>query len=232
MQYPSGYQPSTRLPSEAHTPELPQQYAPQYPSAMPDREIVIYSNRRQILIRTIMGVFIAFISSLMVIHGVNSLFQDDYIMSWISSLVFLIPGLILCVYVIGSMVRFFFIRTPLLIINCEGITVGKMPTRSGCFIPWCEIEAIYSDAYVSGYVYGHLNLNGYKYLCVRPKDTEQFLQRFNAFERFNRRHNAIVSKPAVAVPQVFMERPVDETLQCLVTYYSYELYTCHIQLHR
>jgi hypothetical protein len=110
--------------------------------------------------------------------------------------------------------------TPLLIINYQGITVGKMVMFSGFFIPWHEIDAIHTSTFIY-----------YKYFCIRPKDTRQFLKRFHILERFNRLSNTILGLSPLVVPQVFLGRPVEETLQQLQFFYAYELNMHRIRLY-
>ena len=109
-------------------------------------------------------------------------------------------------------------RQPLLVINREGITVRRMPILSAFFIAWSEIGAIYIRRAL------------YKYLCIAPKYPDLYLKRFNAFERFLRRSNALVGIPSLIIPQVYLARPVEEILQQLYHIYSSELSSYHIQL--
>jgi|GraSoi_2013_60cm_1033757.scaffolds.fasta_scaffold24300_3 hypothetical protein len=217
MQYPPQQQPPTHSPSEV--------YAPQYPSAMPGQEIVIYFNRTQAIVRTIisgiglvLGIIIL-LGAIAFIYILGATFHTDYIVPVIIYLAFILPAIAFNGWTTWRMAQFFLKPTPLLIINRQGITVGKIPMFSGFFIPWYEIEAIHAYTFMN------------KYLCIRPKDTRQFLKRFNALERFNRRSNAIFGIPPLVVPQIFMERSVEETLQQLQFFYAHELNTHHIRLY-
>jgi hypothetical protein len=191
---------------------------------MQGQEIVIYPNRTQAIVRTILcGVGLAF--GIMILAGAIALlfilgttFQINYIVPLIVYLALMLPILAFGGWATWSMAQLFLKPTPLLIINRQGITVGKTPMLSGFFIPWHEIEAIHASTFI------------YKYLCIRPKDTKQFLKRFNILERFNRRSNAIIGVPPLVVPQVFLERPVEETLQQLPIFYAHELNTHRIRL--
>lgn len=109
-------------------------------------------------------------------------------------------------------------RQPLLVINREGITVRRMPMLSAFFIAWNEIGAIYIRRAL------------YTYLCIAPKYPDLYLKRFNAFERFLRRSNALVGIPSLIIPQIYLARPVEEILQRLYHVYSSELSSYHIQL--
>lgn len=111
-----------------------------------------------------------------------------------------------------------FSRRPLLVINREGIRVGGMSSLSGFFIPWTEIEAISSYTFM------------YKYLCVHPRNQKEFMKRFNWWERFVRLSNSIAGIPPLIVPQVFLERPVEEILSTLYYTYANELAYYHVQL--
>jgi hypothetical protein len=216
MQYPPQQQPPIHSPLEV--------YAPPYPSAMPDQEIVIYFNRTQAIVRTIisgialvLGIII-FLGAIAFIYILGATFHIDVIVPMIIYLAFMLLAIAFSGWTTWRMAQLSLKPTPLLIINRQGITVGKIsiPMFSGFFIPWYEIEAVHA--------YTFLN----KYLCIRPKDTRQFLKRFNALERFNRRSNAIFGIPPLVVPQIFMERSVEETLQQLQFFYAHGLNTHRI----
>lgn len=190
---------------------------------MQGQEIVIYPNRTQAIVRTILcGLILAFGIMILLIAiaffsilGTND--QVDYIVPIIAYLALMLPVLAFAGWTTWSMAQLLK-PTPLLIINHQGITVGKMPMLSGFFIPWHEIEAIHTSTFI------------YKYLCIRPKDTRQFLKRFNILERFNRLSNTIIGVPPLIVPQVFLARPINETLQQLQFFYAHELDTHRIRL--
>lgn len=192
---------------------------------MQGQEFVIYPNRTQAIVRTILcGVGLAF--EILILAGAIALFfilgttyHTNYIVPSLVYLAFMLPLLAFSSWAAWSMAQLFLKPTPLLLINRQGITIGKTPMLSGFFIPWHEIEAIHAATFLS------------KYLCIRPKDTKQFLKRFTLLERFNRRSNAIIGVPPLVVPQVFLERPVEETLQQLQIVYAYELHTHRIRLH-
>lgn len=111
-----------------------------------------------------------------------------------------------------------FSQKPLLMINRAGITVEKMPAVSGFSITWSEIGAIFIRSTL------------YKYLCIAPKNPDLYLRRFNAVERLLRRSNALIGIPALIVPQIYLDKPVEEILQQLYYIYSSELSYYGVQL--
>jgi hypothetical protein len=100
---------------------------------------------------------------------------------------------------------------PLLTFNREGITVGSIPFYSGFFLPWSEIEAIYVYTFM------------YKYLCFRARNQSQYMKRFNIFERFFRYSNIITGVPPLVMPQIYLERPIQEILYLMFERYQAEL---------
>jgi hypothetical protein len=90
---------------------------------------------------------------------------------------------------------------------------------SGFFIPWAEIEALAPSP--SRFMY--------QYFCIIPKNPAQFLSRFGPLERFNRRLNSRVGSP-LYIPQIFLDKPVEEILRTLYHMYVSELSYYRVQL--
>lgn len=109
-------------------------------------------------------------------------------------------------------------REPILVIDHRGITVRRTPMLSGFFIAWNEIESIRVQSFL------------YKYLCIRARNEKQFLKRFNVFERFNRMSNIILGISPLLVPQIYLDRPVEEIMQRLYYEYTNELSYYRVQL--
>ncbi|WP_126629238.1 STM3941 family protein [Dictyobacter alpinus] len=198
---------------------------PQYPWAMPGQEIIVYPNRAQAIGRTIISgialvaalmlliVYILFILVIGTTHSIN------YIFPILLYLVLMLPLIVFVSWATWNMAQLFLNPTPLLIINRQGITTGKTPTLSGFFIPWHEIEAIHTSTFL------------YKYLCIRPKDPKQFLQRFSLLERLNRQSNTLFGIPPLIIPQVFLDRSAAEILYQMQFTHARELYEHHIRLY-
>ena len=237
MQYPPE-QPTNQplyAPSEIYLYDQPQAYAPQ--PIMPAREITqpvlaqeiaAYANRRQATWRTILCAFCLLVEILFLAFFVVATTQyaspdSDFTLLYISFAIFISLLILAAIAFIGRMVwhwssTLLFNRKPILIINREGITTSALPSLSGFFIGWNEIEAIYVYAFM------------YKYLCIRPKNTKLFLKRFNALERFIRLSNSMFGIPPLIVPQIYLDKPVEEILQSLYHRYSNELSYHRIQL--
>jgi hypothetical protein len=237
MEYSPQQEPPMRSQSEVYLPKQAQVYAPQIPvyaqqypgqeimqTSMNDQAIVIYPDRTHAIVNTISyGIMLAF--GIMVFTGAIALFlilsttlQSKFLVPLVIYLALWLPALAFGSWGTWNMAQFAFKRTPLLIIDRQGITVGQAPMNSGFFIPWHEIEAIHAHTFM------------HKYFCIRPKDTKQFLKYFNIFERFNRRSNIIIGAPPLIVSQNFLESPIEEVLQQLQVFYAHELDTYHIRL--
>jgi hypothetical protein len=111
---------------------------------------------------------------------------------------------------------------PLLVLNREGITVGRMFTLSGSFISWAEIESIYLYTYTDAFIQ-------YRYLCIRPRNIQQYLSRFPRLERFYRSFSRRRGTP-IAVPEDLLEKSIEEILHQLHSTYASELSYYQIQL--
>ncbi|HEX7735952.1 MAG TPA: hypothetical protein VF458_13895 [Ktedonobacteraceae bacterium] len=64
----------------------------------------------------------------------------------------------------------------------------------------------------------------------RARNENQFLKRFNAFERFIRLSNSIFGIPSLLMPQVYLDRPVEEIMQRLYYEHMNELSYYRVQL--
>lgn len=108
--------------------------------------------------------------------------------------------------------QFLFIREPYLVINHEGITVGKQALLRKFFISWAEIASL-SRGYTSPTVYKCLN--------IRPKNGQQFFARFSVLERLNLRRDR--SKAKIALPQFLLAEPIEAILLRVHEQYTREL---------
>ena len=190
------------------------------------KDIVIYPNRKQAILRTILGVVcLVFLILLLVliIFALSLTFSSPLPASILVPGILLLVCLLAIIYFAGRATwrmasTVLFARDPMLVINHQGVTVARTPTLDGYFIPWAEIESIY--------LYNFM----YKFLCIHPKNTDQYLARFNGLERFIRRSNARLGVPPLAVAQIFLERPVAGILQQVKHNYASELSHYRIQI--
>jgi hypothetical protein len=221
-------------PAEMFGQEQVQMYAPARDIIQPlmlAQEIAVYPNRAQAIWRFIVivvgliieiGLFVLLMFLFAFLNG--SIVPDDTSASFFSPAFFILLILMLVVVAFFGRIAWrmastlIFSHKPLLVINREGITVGPMQSLSGFFIPWAEVEAISSRTFM------------YKYLCIQPRNQKEFMKRFNWWERFIRLSNSIFGIPPLIVPQVFLERPVEEILSTLYYTYANELAYYHVQL--
>ena len=252
MQEPPSQQPSPHwqpAPSEIYVPEQSQVSMPQPPvyspphqfprpvqvsiqPPMPVQDIAIYPNRGQAIWRTIMcaiGLVVIILVLIPVIFDFISLMLEDtqvggsfgpgFLIFIFCIFVFLLTVIALYGWMTWRMAStLLFARKPILLLNRESITVGRIPTFSGFFIPWAEVELLYAHTFM------------YKYLCIRPKDTSQFMKRFNPLERLLRYSNTPFGIPPLIVPQVYLERPVAEILHQAYYMYANELNYYHVRI--
>lgn len=187
-------------------------------SSMQDQAIFVYPDRRQIILEMVGLIVAVFICLLATAHWLNG--NSYSIPSIILASIVLIPLSIFIIFIVVSTVWLLYSRNPLLIIDHEGITVGRRGPFQRRFTPWNQIEAIYVHT-------SHIHT----YFCIRPKDTKRFLRRSHMLERWIRSDNEKYGVAVESLTQAALEMSVDEILQRLATYYSYELETYHIQLH-
>jgi hypothetical protein len=121
--------------------------------------------------------------------------------------------------VVCIVLDFLIAHKPVLFINHEGITVNRMPTLSSFFISWAEIESISIR---------HMLLN--RHLCIRAKNTNEFLTRFHIVERLNRSSNMLFGTPPLTVAELYLDRPAKEILHLLYYMYTNELSYYHVRL--
>lgn len=188
--------------------------------------IVVYPNRGQIIWRSVLVgilslfllIFPIMIFAFIIISGSGT---KNFILLFIPLIIafgILLPVLALLGWMIWGMLSLVFpTPKPVLVINSEGITVGSMPLASGFFIAWNEIEAIFPSSLM------------YKYLCILPRNPDQYLKRFNVLERLSRRLNWMIGSP-LYFPQVLMAQKVDEVMQQLTSMYWAELSHHRIRL--
>jgi hypothetical protein len=235
MQDPTQRQASSSEPSEERPSDPPLEYAsqrqiddvPHYSpstlevpkqSSMQDQAIFVYPDRRQIVLAMVCFIVAVFVGLLATIHwlDINSYNTPSVILASIVLIVFSI----FTVFIIANTVQLIFTRIPLLIINHEGISVDRRGLFQRRFTPWNQIEAIYIyTSYIQ------------TYFCIRPKDTKRFLRRSHMLERWIRSDNEKYGVAVESITQAALEMSVDEILQRLATYYTYELNTYHIRLY-
>ena len=231
MQYPPPREPSMRqpqAPSEIYVPEQPQVYlsqspvfTPAYQPFGPAQEITFYPKRGIALFRAMLCIVTILLLLILVITTflTNGPLQPGDIAPMIFTLIIVFLGSILLGWLSWRMgLQLLLFPKPALAINREGITVGKLlMLRSNFFLPWADIDAIYTSSL------------GFKYLCIRPKNIEQFLARFKGLERVGRRSNWSVSAP-VMLSQGYLEKPAQEILQQILVLYANELNYYHVRL--
>src|SRR5258708_6033034 len=234
MQYPP-QQPTNQPyhpPSEIYVQGQSQAYLPTQEITQPPvlaQEIAIYPNRKQAIWRTTVCAVALFFAVLLLIFFAfffHFLAESSPAGSDFDSLIIFVCFLALILAEIAFAgwatwriaSTLLFSHKPLLLINREGITVGRMPSLSGFSIPWAEIESIHTSTFM------------YKYLCIRPRDQKDFLKRFSLLERGIRLSNALIGVPPLIVPQVCLERPVEEILRTLYHMYASELSYYRVQL--
>jgi len=236
MQYPP-QQPTNQPyypPSEVYLYEQSQAYLPAQEITQPPvltQEIAIYPNRKQaiwrVIFSTVMLFFIIILFALFAFFvrfivgssPVDTNFGSVFLIIFAFFLVFMLAEIAYISWITWRMAStLIFSHKPLLIINRKGITVGRMPNLSGFFISWAEVESINTSTFM------------YKYLCIHPRNRKQFMKRFSPLERFRRLSNALVGAPPLVVPQVFLERPVEEILRTLYYSYASELSYYRVQL--
>jgi hypothetical protein len=130
---------------------------------------------------------------------------------------FLGMGWVIWHMVIRQIIR----RDPAFVINGQGIQIGKLPLVFGnAVISWNEIGAIYTKE-----VFLRKNL------CIRPKDTQQYLSRFPLWKRWTLWMNARTSiGEPIIIPQYCLKQSVESILQQLSIEYARELDEYNIQL--
>mgnify|MGYP001209481534 CR=1 FL=1 len=215
MQYPP-QQPTNQPyypPSEVYLYEQSQTYLPAQEITQPRmlaQEIAIYPNRKQAIWRTTVCAICLLVLILIIpfFFIVNFVTGQSFGASDIAPLILAFAFLLAAITFIGWITwrmasELLFKRKPILVINSRGITVRNMPMLSGFFITWTEIEAL---------SFSHYSM--YKYLCIIPKNPDQFLSRFSSLERFNRRINSRVGSP-LYIAQILLVTPVEEILQTL-----------------
>jgi hypothetical protein len=117
-----------------------------------------------------------------------------------------------------TIARFFSSGKPTLIINGEGISIGKIYGSFEIQLSWEEIEGIY----LIGDNLFH------KQLSFRPTDTSVSLSQFGFLQRILLRMNGA----PIAIPQSYLEKPIEEIIHLVRTRYARELGHHHIQFHR
>lgn len=184
---------------------------------MQGQEIAVYVNRSNVRSDTFK--FIAF-ECFCLLPSINLIVKGDPIFH-AEKLAIVIFILIVIFTILGvrDRLRFFFMRDPLLIVNCEGITIGRHHSFRNGFIPWWEIESLY--------VYTAYRRTDFR---IRLHDHNQLVQRLTASGnltvqghiavlsgRIFRRRSNWLGEPSLSVPQLYMNISADEMLQRIDT---------------
>lgn len=217
-----------QAPAEIYMPEQPQVYlsrppvsALEYQPLGPGQEMAIYPKRGPAIFRAVLcTITVLFLIGLVIITFLtNGPLQPSDIAPMIVTLVIVFAGSCLLGWLGWRMgFQLLFSPKPALAITREGITVGKLlMLRSGFFLPWADIDAIYQSSL------------GFKYHCIHPKNIDQFLSRFKGLGRMGRQSSWRISAP-VMIPQIYLEKPVEEILQHLSARYVKELSYYHVQI--
>lgn len=120
-----------------------------------------------------------------------------------------------------SITRQIMVHDPVLIINNQGIHVGKLPLVLGeVSILWDEMSAIYSYQVFSR-----------QYLCIRLKDSRQYLSRFSFWKRLLLQ-SSLKSGAPINVRQDWLAQSVSAILQQIRLLYAQKLHNYDIQLRR
>jgi hypothetical protein len=180
-------------------------------------EIAVYVNRRSILVDTFKFTALEFLCFLPMINLIvkgDPIFHAEKVF-----IVILILMTVLIILEVRYRLRFFFMRDPLLIVNCEGITIGRHHSFRSGFIPWWEIESLY--------VYTAYRRTDFR---IRLRDHNQLVQRLTASGnltvqghiavfsgRIFRRRSDWLGEPSLSVPQMYMNISADEMLQRIDT---------------
>jgi hypothetical protein len=199
-------------------------YAPQNGQFAPGQEIVVYAKRTQAIVRVTICVIallvlILLIPTMLIVGFVTSgAPAPGDIPPLIFAFVIILAGIAFISWITWRTASdFLFNRQPVLRINHEGITVGKVPMLSGYSISWAEIGAVFSSRYL------------YKYFCILPKNPDEYLARFKGLDRFNRRMNSVIGAP-LYMPQTYLDRPIEEIINAIYAGYVNELAQNRVQL--
>lgn len=184
-------------------------------------EITIYANSKQVIWRAAVGVIgFLFILLLVPIIAVSDAahgkpFDPGALIAFVVTL----PITIFVGWITWTLFSPLFMHKPILTINHSGIIVRPIPLFSGFSILWGEIDTLAFLAYQN-------NL----YLGIFPKNPQQFLKRFNSVERLIRQTNTIVGLPALVLPQINLEEPIEEILQQVCYIHTNELNHYQVQI--
>lgn len=210
-------------PSEIYVPEQPWAPPPMPISGQaptPAQEIAIYVNRAQAITRAM--ICLCCLLLLLAIFPVLALIAalTDSLPSFLDVaplLIILLPALALVGWITWALLVLAFAHQPIMRIQREGILVRSMPLLSSFSISWGEIDALFVRRAL------------YKYLCILPKNSDAFVKsHFHGLESFIRR-KARIGAP-LYVPQVYLNKPVEEILQQVYYMYSQELGYYRVQV--
>ena len=207
------------------------------PSDTQRPDIVIYLNRRQVLLRSVLLSIASLFLIVMMVVFFRPIFTGEVASSagdiplLIAIVVFFLVFIAGFAYLSWRIASLLSPPTkPVLMITSEGIRVGKMPPYGGFFISWDEIALIAPSSSQSGTLWQ--SYPRYKYLFIFPKHPDQFLVQFSSLERFGRRLDAKLVGASLYYPQVYMQSSVGTVLSQIATHYQSELNAHDVQLQR
>lgn len=113
----------------------------------------------------------------------------------------------------------FFFHQPAFIINTRGIRLFPSHIPSSFCINWPEIQSISVEQDKSG-----------KYICVYPKNKEEYISHISRFKRFILWIWNLKGKPMMFLSVHYLDKPVIEIFQQIAHEYVNELHQYEIQL--
>lgn len=189
---------------------------------MSQNDIIISRDRTKALVLLIgLGLLLVYFMAgmVLILSFPHSLFLSGpgSIMDWLWIFLFL---LVACRTLWHLLARQLFAPDPILLINAQGIAVGRLPGVFGeASISWEEISTLS----ISSFFFQAS-------LCILPKDRKAYLARFPFWKRLNM---GMFSWPgALKVIQFWTSVSVDEIVQQIGERYALELEENRIQLWR
>ncbi len=183
-------------------------------------DIIVYPHRRRMIVWLLLGAvssflcFLFFLFMLVLMIAIPSILHDG---AAIALAIFFGGMAALVIWATWTIASFFSSGEPTLIINSEGIWIGKIYGSFEIWLSWEEIEGIY----LIGNIF-------HKQLSFRPTNTSVSLSQFGFLQRILLRMNGA----PIAILQSYLEKPIEEIIHQVRTRYAHELDHYHIQLHR
>lgn len=178
----------------------------------PDKEVLTFNRRYDVTKRSLLFFLCAEAFIVIVLLFLAIIIQNDNSRNFVDYFVFgaILLNAVVALYAIFQLVtRHLLLSTPALIVNRQGVQVGKLPwTFGNVFISWEDIGTIY--------IYRQLNKS---FLCICPRDTQKYLSRFSIWKRLALRYNLPSGAP-INVQQEWIEQPIHAVLQQLLTHFK------------